>query len=319
MSDARDAWRDLRGTGAHEWWYFDAIDAAANRAMTVIFFRGIPFSGVRQRHLADDADAYPAVAFALTGATRCEAYLVNLHRTVAIDDDRLGIIIGANRASLRNGVYTIAIDDELLDGRAVRASITFRTRGDSELADAAAGAEHLWIPAAIDCDVEASIAIAGEEPIVFRGRGYHDHNVGCAPLHEAVREWRWGRAHFRDHTIVFYESDRNELHGARIEDVELARNIYGAVYAKRLRVHAPRGVYDVTQSRIIDNGPFYIRFLSRFRAPDGEEVRGFSEVLRPRALRWRWFWPLLDTRVRPAGSGELLGRRITQWLIQRGF
>ena len=65
-----------RGAGAHEWWYFDAIDPASGNALVIIFFRGIPFSGQRQKHRDQPADSFPAVAFSLYGPQRTEQYLI---------------------------------------------------------------------------------------------------------------------------------------------------------------------------------------------------------------------------------------------------
>ena len=149
----------------------------------------------------------------------------------------------------------------------------------------------------------------------FAGTGYHDHNVGERSLQRQFRHWRWGRAHFRDETFVFYEADGVSPFEQPIRDQQHARNVYMLRYAEKFTA----GDFLVNQKRIVDNGPFYLRFLSEFTNPAGETVTGFSEVLRPAALDWKWFWPLLDSRVRPHRSGDRMGRKITQWLIQRGF
>ena len=120
-----DRFRQPTGSGAHEWWYFDAIDPASGFALVIIFFRGIPFSGARQRHRDAPADEFPAVAFSLYGPRSTDLYLVNLHRSVGIGADRMSITIGENRAAYRDGVYVIELNDELLDGRSISARFEF--------------------------------------------------------------------------------------------------------------------------------------------------------------------------------------------------
>lgn len=324
-----DAWREPRGRGAHEWWYFDAIDENSRLALTIIFFRGIPFSGVRQKYADEPPDRFPAVAFSLYGPERTELYFVNLHDSVGIGSDRMSIAIGRNTARYRDGAYEIAIDDELLDERRIHASFTFRPRPravtaplllpDSSRTLGTTDDRHTWIVAASQCEVEGQVAVGGAQPVSVSGRGYHDHNVGFQGLQDEFRTWRWGRAHFSDHTFVYYQADGHSIFEHEIVDEETRRNVYLLRYPSRTRITTPRGTYRVEQSRIVDNGPFYLRFLSDITAPHGEQVRGFTEVLRPQALTWRWFWPLLDSRVRPPHSGDRVGRKITQWLIQRGF
>ena len=75
---ANDGFRDPRGPGAHEWWYFDAVDPATGTALVIIFFRGIPFSGQRQKHDQRPADEFPAVAFSL--------YPVGVAELMAVSD-----------------------------------------------------------------------------------------------------------------------------------------------------------------------------------------------------------------------------------------
>ncbi|HVS30604.1 MAG TPA: hypothetical protein VMS98_04020 [Thermoanaerobaculia bacterium] len=315
---SEDGFRHPTGSGAHEWWYFDAIDPASGVALVVIFFRGIPFSGARQRFPHAPADDFPAVAFSLYGSRSTELYFVNLHRSVTIGGDRMSIAIGENRAAYRDGVYEIELHDELLDGRSVSARFEFKVESARVSSPAPAarngGAPHVWILAAPRCEVTGSISVDGTTRS-FAGTGYHDHNLGERSLQAQFRHWRWGRAHFRDETFVYYEADGVSALDQPVRDETLARNIYMLRYAETLRA----GGYRIRQRRIVDNGPFYLRFLSEFTSPSGQTVTGFSEVLRPRALEWKWFWPLLDSRVRPHRSGDRVGRKITQWLIQRGF
>lgn len=341
----RDFLRGVRGRNGYEWWYFDGYDASTGWSLVSIFFRGIPFSGARQRaaHLAavratvEEADDFPAVAFSLYGPKRTEAYMVNLfpRSELWIADDGFSIRIGKNRARLVDGTWVIELDDELLDGRSVRGTIRLtpeyllepdRPSWQSD--------DHIWVVAAPRCRLEAELMIGGER-IVLSGFGYHDHNVGESGLQDQFERWEWGRAHFAGETLIYYRvvgndgkvdahAIRLDENGARYTSPDVHHqfhlsNFYRLGYPARLLIVDEDGTrFEVDQGRIVDNGPFYLRFLSTFRR-NGESVSGFSEVLRPQALDWRWFWPLLDSRVRPSGSRDRIGRLITNWLIARGF
>lgn len=334
------------GNGAYEWWYFDAIDIGNDLSLVVIFFRGIPFSGVRQkaafeaarRSRADDGSGFPAVAFSLYGPARTEAYCVNLHprESLQISADGKAIRIGGSRARASENEYILDLSEVLLDGRKLRGRLSFAP--DPEIAASHVRTNtgnHDWILAAPRCRFEGELLI-DDRAVSLQGTGYHDHNAGESTLTSQFRSWEWGRAHFARSTVVFYRSENHqgEITTRALEidtagtiaqstgDIVVTRdvkNVYRTPYAGKIVFATPSGdEVVVEQSRIVDNGPFYIRFLSGFHR-GSEWVPGFTEVLRPRALEWRWFWPLLDSRVRPAGSRDVIGRKITSWLISKGF
>jgi len=342
-----DGFQLPKGNGAYEWWYFDAIDRRNGLALIVIFFRGIPFSGVRQRAIvygrksgaADDGANYPAMAFSLYGPESTDAYLVNLHPadSLVVSQGACEVRIGESTARLENGCYELDLSDVLLDGTTLQGKLSF-TPSPAIAAGSRAGgaAAHEWVLAAPRCEVRGDLLIDGRK-IDFDGVGYHDHNIGESSLQAQFRSWEWGRVHFAASSFIYYRAEGHDgsvatfaitvgssgslsTRGAEIATTEWSRNVYRVEYPLRFEVTCEDGTaVKVHQRRIIDNGPFYLRFLSEFESESGEVATGFSEILRPRALGWRWFWPLLDSRVRPTGSRDVLGRRITQWLIRRGF
>jgi carotenoid 1,2-hydratase len=320
----RDHFRRPRGAGAYEWWYFDGYDPKARRGFVAIFFLGIPFSGVRQASATPEPEDFPAVAFSLYGPRGTEAYGVSLYPRSEVELQPMSLRIGLNEAQFDGQSYRIAFNADLLDKRRVFGTIVFAPQ--IRLHRRVDDGPHLWIVSAPRCSFQASLKIAGV-PLELRGTGYHDHNAGTSSLQSRFERWEWGRAHFENETLIYYRVQPGGNHlirigrdgTMRIEDANLRetthrRNLYGLRYPDLFAVSD----MEVEQKRIVDNGPFYARFLSTFRR-GAESVTGFSEVLRPRALAWRWFWPLLNTRVRPHGSGDVLGRRITQWLIEKGL
>ena len=62
------------------------------------------------------------------------------------------------------------------------------------------------------CDVTATITTAGET-VHFRGRGYHDHTYGTAPLAEGFTRYLSGRAYTADAIFAFqYAQSRVASH-----------------------------------------------------------------------------------------------------------
>jgi carotenoid 1,2-hydratase len=58
----------------------------------------------------------------------------------------------------------------------------------------------------------------------------------------------------------------------------------------------------VQQNRLLDNGPFYRRYLSdAFIHQEGQGVQkatGISEYIYPGRIYAKWFWPFVDMRIR---------------------
>lgn len=274
------------------------------------------------------------MAFSLYGPQRTDAYMVNLHpREDARFGPALEAHIGRNHARWDGARYVVQLDDELLDRRSINGTIEMTPLRELTPTSESDG-DHRWIAAAPRCRFTARLNVGGES-ISLSGLGYHDHNRGRGSLQSQFQRWEWGRAHFSDETIIYYRStsldgatsgrvlrvrDGVDVSPLHFETTGDSRNLYALRYPSRARIEGRDGASSVTleQTRVIDNGPFYLRFLSEFEK-EGQRVVGFSEVLEPKALEWRWFWPLLDSRVRRVNSGDRVGRAITNWLVRKGF
>ena len=339
----RDPFRCPKGAGAYEWWYFDAVDATRDLALVVIFFRGMPFSGVRQRSASrslragtpDDAGDFPAIAFSLYERGRTIAYMANLHPPDVFQTTArpLECSIGGNHARWDGTSWHLTLNDVLLDLSPLRATLSFTPFTLPRPSPPAPTASHTWIIAAPHCRVSAQIEL-GDRKLTFEGTGYHDHNSGDAPLQSMFQRWEWGRASDADDAYIYYRTIPHaglaETHLVHVKDGGVsvataewqvsgdARNLYGLRWHRSIEVGSDMTLRHFDRE-IVDNGPFYARFVGSFITPDGRRMRGFSEVLEPRALDWRWFWPLLDSRVRPVNSRDVLGRRITNWLVRQGY
>jgi hypothetical protein len=140
----------------------------------------------------------------------------------------------------------------------------------------------------------------------------------------------WGRAHFADAGIVF---SANESANGTVEAIDApiapgaptfrdssARVAASAWRRRPLCPRYPRALalsardadrsieMTVRVERVLDWGPFYMRFLSRYEgALDGVRVDtlGISEYLDPRGLRRRYLRPLIKTRIQRILQGSV--------------
>ncbi|CAN5541251.1 hydroxyneurosporene dehydrogenase [soil metagenome] len=166
------------------------------------------------------------------------------------------------------------------------------------------------------------------DQIHFRGTGYHDHTADSRWLPKTIRDWEWGRAHFSDSSAIFYryreisepnaitklfvvrDGELQELN-AVYEEQNLARNIFGFKYPKRIRLQTDENIsLRIKQTEIIDQSFFYLRFLSEMTLTlrDGKPRKtvGITEYLKPKALKYRSLDWLVGMRIGRNGKGAFL-------------
>jgi carotenoid 1,2-hydratase len=179
------------------------------------------------------------------------------------------------------------------------------------------GADHHWTIAAPHCDVRGTIRLTGgdAETIEFTGRGYHDHNYGTAPIGDGLQRWTWGRAAFEGtngnrRVVTFhYAEPRDVSREPEIHVVELdasgeprerkslrveadwsltCKPAMMLRYPKSLRfvdLATGENVLDLTEPRVLDPSPFYMRLTYAGRA-QGSTSTAFCELAYPHRLRW---------------------------------
>jgi len=158
--------------------------------------------------------------------------------------------------------------------------------------------------------------------LAFQGRGYHDHNAGSEELSLAMKRWEWGRVHDGPLTWVYYRSEPRHApvqtlsillrEGRPVEvrdDARLVphrhrRNAFGVRYANELDLLAEGSLLTVQHGPCVDNGPFYMRWLSEF-ASDAEGkgrldgiTRGLGELLVTGNLHRPWFNWMIPYRLK---------------------
>lgn len=158
------------------------------------------------------------------------------------------------------------------------------------------------------------------------GRAYHDRNSSAQPLHDlGIESWWWGRLALPDRDLVFYHLTPRDP-GAAPRDlvVELAadgscrvreapltvgrvrRSTWGLRWPASATFPDPDGrEVGVEVSSVLDNGPFYQRYLLTGRC-DGVLCHGVGENVVPDRVDTDLLRPLVRMRVhRAAGPNSI--------------
>lgn len=340
-----DPTRDTRtvdqSSGGYEWWYFDAVSADGRYSFVVIFYEGNPFSTRYIKALEGKADSapmpsdYPAVSISVYEQENPVYYsFTEFNGTdCTFSEERPFVEIGPHRMeSIQTEdqlSYSLSLDEELPNGDRLQAELIFESPPtpalfEEEEDDSPAG--HRWNLAQPRAEASGIIKIGstgeGDRAIAFQGTGYHDHNTGDEPMRDEFFDWYWGRFHFDYATLVFYVMNRKneQEHQAwlidpsggkiikafdQVEVSDKSLSLFGLYSARKLNFQAAGAEMRVQQSQVIDNGPFYQRFLSDgfLRVPGGhvlESQQGITEYIYPGRIYSRIFWPLVKMRIRHA-------------------
>ena len=339
LSDhTQDAAWPKSAPGGYEWWYFDAIDPETGFKCVVIFYRGNPFSTRYIRQSEQSLDAmpghYPAVSISIYEGSDPIYYSFQEFEPAecSFPTDEVAVRIGNHRLKQSVGddgflSYLLELEETLPSGDQITAELTFTSRrlqhnvarGDHNSDDAS----HLWNLVQPRADVTGSVALEGygnRKKISVNGTGYHDHNVGFEPMKDDFTDWYWGRFHADGETLIYYAMNRtgadtdyhawliNEADGAvktasEISFADRGVNLFGLSNYHQLEIRADHFEASITQGRLLDNGPFYRRYLANafIRLPGENRVVGsvgISEYIRPSRIYSKLFWPLVHMRIR---------------------
>lgn len=324
--------------GGYKWWYFDAIDSSSGYSLVVIFYLGNPFSNRYIRALNNDnlkeestPENFPAVSISVYKEQKPVYYSFTEFdkANVRFSEKVPSLEIGNHGFDLNKFDewldYRLQLSEELPSGDRIQASLNFKSSNKAVPFDDAEGESrgHAWNLLQPRAEVQGTVRLyQGSDlrhDINFRGPGYHDHNTGQEPMKDKFEEWYWGRFHFPEHTLVYYVinrkeepqyrawlMDRNDLSiAAGFREFELrdkGRSLFGLHTARKLWLSNDQSQILVQQNQLLDNGPFYQRYLSDaflyLEYQDVQKVRGISEYIRPERVYWRVFWPFVDMRIR---------------------
>ncbi|NTU53724.1 MAG: carotenoid 1,2-hydratase, partial [Chlorobiaceae bacterium] len=191
---------------------------------------------------------------------------------------------------------------------------------------------HQWVlsvPKAEVFGVLDIVALASNERQVlhFRGRGYHDHNLGIIPMYESIDRWYWGRAFSDRYDLIYYvvflrgrasrpqavmmlrdhaTGSQSVFETVNVSESHFKRGLFAPVHARTLRLDAGRVCVEIRHQTALDTGPFYLRYTSTLSMTIGEErleeVKGISEFLNPAALNSRVMQFFTASRVWRVGQ-----------------
>lgn len=336
----KDSATPSKKPGSYEWWYFDAIDRSSGYAFVIIFYQGNPFSNRYINRLeqedggeGSEPDRFPAISISLykdnkpvfysfTEYSKDDTHFNTEEPLVKIGENTLEATITGEEI-----IYELNLLEELPSGDRISANLNFTGEkleilksGEEEFNDRDG---HIWNLVQPKAIVNGSIAVFLESDknheIDFSGLGYHDHNLGLEPMKDEFKDWYWGRFHFPKATLVYYIMNRHKTqqhHGwliddagreviEKFEDIKLrdkGLSLFGLDSARKIILQNNSTKIVVQQSRYLDNGPFYQRFLSdAFLSQNGNGIlrsKGFSEYIYPERIYWRLLWPLVDMRIR---------------------
>ena len=320
-------------SGSYEWWYFDAISEDGELSFVIIFYEGNPFSkkyiqsqGSERENAAD----FPAVSISVYRKSQPLFYsFVEYDKEKAwFSENSAHISIGDN--TLKQSVigdrlvYTLSLNELLANGNSIKAEFQFTSSLKNQALfeeDESKSGKHSWNLVQYRADVKGSIKLKTEKvkDYIFKGIGYHDHNLGLEPMKDSFEQWYWGRFHLKGGTFLYYVMDT--LNGqdykgwwidpdGRVEEVSDHVRITNIQYnpflmksGRVLQFESKTMNILVQQDYILDNGPFYQRFNSRILVRDQinsvlEQGRGITEFIRPDRIYNKLFWPLVDMRLR---------------------
>lgn len=183
---------------------------------------------------------------------------------------------------------------------------------------------HFWLPSANVCEVTGKVKFYRNFKRTkneFVGYGYHDHNWGSEAMFENIKDWYWGRAVSDNYSLVYFyilykDESRNPFNVLHIykegklikelnefdTDLKNKKNYWLLKFNKSLTIEKDDIKMVCRNKEKIDNGPFYIRFISRFDLYIKDQkvingITGFSEYINPQRLKSGFLKPFVNLRI----------------------
>jgi hypothetical protein len=329
---APDASHHVVAPGGYEQWSFEAEDAASDTRLVAAFAVGFPFhpgylrayARYRRRPTRVPPPApsdYACLSIAVYRHGRT-AHRFTAHypaTSVHTATDRLDVRIGPSHCRagddgrihvlLRGPPNAPALSAELeltpsLPQAPIERFLSRRVGGDA----------HAWVVANPLCSVTGTIRAGGDgTTIAFRGRGYHDHHYGTAPVCLGLDRWARGTALFSDRAYTFQLARPRGAAG--MDDAHLlcadANGVRDATdsplradWSRRagLLLSYPSELsfgneLRLTSPSVLDASPFSLRIQYTAAAGTAETTKAFCEVAYPNRLRWPVVGRIIETSI----------------------
>jgi len=316
--------------GGFLWWYAD-LTSGAGDGLVLIWSLGLPFLPGRDPN--QPAAECPALSLALYRQGKPEFYLLQDYRSAAAPvtvgsdpwgDGRLGRTTFVTERSGTTARLLVDLD-EAVPGTAERLTGSLTLEGpDCAPPESEVVGAHFWAPRIVH-GVGRAVLRLGHERIEMAGGAYFDSNFAGVPLQrQGIAGWLWGRVTFAGRTFVYYRTEavsgetstvlltQTAERRLRVDAVDLrlseySRSPFGACSPRRIAWSEPTGGVSV-DLELVEDGPFYQRFLVRGETTQGEVGRGIAEVVLPERVGLRWQQPLVRMRT------HVVGGRNSIWL-----
>lgn len=343
----------LHSPGGFAWWYADLLDDRGD-GLVLIWGFGLPFlpgyaSAVRQGR-APAAGSRPFLNLAVYKGGKLDGYWLTEFGEGEADWG------GGERSRMGNSELCSVYEqghrrlrvrlDHPVPGSRDRLTGTIDLVGPAVRHTQAVpeGMNHLWTPLTTGHRGRAELFIGGRPYLDVEGRAYHDRNGSVAPLTElGIAHWIWGRVPMPDCERIYYllwPEDGDEPRAIGVEvgadgttqvreglGIELGdrrRALYGMDWWPRVTLRDGDRIWlEARHEELVDNGPFYLRWLVR---AEGAVAPGVAEAVRPSRVDLSLHRPLVRMRVHhtqagnsaflPLFSGPTQGRLtrfLTQW------
>jgi len=350
LPESDDHFHQLSQAGAYEWSYFDGLSDDGEWGFVAIWFRGVPmspwYSAAADRALrrGEPLDPLRHCAFNFSLYHRGRRIYFALHErggeTFSTDYRTADVSFGGN-AMYANAIpaggtyYGLSVDTEFpRQGSRVVGEIAIRSERQelSQLFQPSCPDEqHFWVPAALAGSFTANLGLwrfaRGTQRISFSGRAYHDRNFGTVPLHHLPGNWLWGRAHFGERTVLYFDVARGfpkhqfqrllllekgnilaESSSIEVAQTTQQKSAWGIGHAGGFDVAGnpvagnPDVGLTIAPRWRVDSGPFYHRSIQSIavRQPGAQTMAGLGigEVLRPGRLGVGWIRPFIKFRAK---------------------
>ncbi|RKL26372.1 hypothetical protein BFJ72_g13768 [Fusarium proliferatum] len=200
-----------------DWWYFDAVSATDNAAISVVLYNmapnslSIPYPG---------GPLFIAVRVTFKNGTSIDKSTVpNLGADFQISDRGLASQWRGNTSlhtftgsslNVPNPIYTLSINDP---GRGVVGSFQLKSVAPPHYPchlNRPGVSEQLfpniwWANAVPDAEAVVDLVIDGES-FHLRGNGYHDKNWGSGSLEAITKTWYWGHGRVGPYSLVWFDA-----------------------------------------------------------------------------------------------------------------
>ena len=301
------------------WWYFDIVDEFGNGAV-VIWSQNLPFLPTSKR--LDHADSQrPSLNVVLYQHHKTVFYLFQEYPPSEIEwspakgywrfgetiirqidsDDTIELNINLNAPIPTSASHIVG-------------TIQFSgpKRKDLPLNDFGF---HHWSPVSTNCTGHVDLQ-DDKAKYAFSGRCYHDSNSSSRPIQNlGIEKWWWGRFSFPDQEVVLYlvspETDTqpinmllnvdnsghmssSEITSIQFQDPQ--KSLFGLHYPQSLFVASGAEQLMIEPVHLLDDSPFYQRFMAT--ATRGEQTSvGYLEQVAPPRIGLFWQQPFVRMKV----------------------